>query len=252
MSNKSNLRKPESIIKVVETFEEARIHTSALAQRSIGGICIKGVATGRSSEYWGENSELRDFAHIATTSTQGILAEPFDLKIRRLPRKRRTRKIGKITLFTTDSRMHFDGFTEEKFYPGEEFSNCFIRFPLIRPHLYMGVSHHITQKGQTTFVMERLSESKAEEMARNQLRGSEGVVDTNRLVIPLKGEAVELEAGDYMALHSYGVYKQPLFVHGSTNSSADRRSIAYNPHEMSEFTIDDIYTIRREKIKIEL
>ncbi|HUD06428.1 MAG TPA: hypothetical protein VMR34_00930 [Candidatus Saccharimonadales bacterium] len=246
-SSKNRLRPPGDILRVVETYTEARRLLEPLAEREIGGICLKGAVTGVHSQYWAPDSELRKFAYQATSVTRGFLTNDFELLLRRQPRGNLAKAIGGVTVFKGDSEMHFDGFFTETF-DESGVSTVNTKTPLIGEVFYEGVSHHITKSGTTTFVMERLSDHRVRKLARNQERKDLGVTDTNPLNMAVQGEAVELESGDYVALHSYAVHRKPVYAHGSVNSSEDRRSVTYNPFESYTVGFIDLDRVELEAV----
>lgn len=231
------LRPPKEILRVVETFEEARALLGPLSEREIGGICLKGVASGVSLRSWAVSSELRQFAHNATAATKGSLFGEFDLNLRRLPLTNAAATQGKITVFNDDIEMHFDGYFTDTVTETGSVETSYWK-PLIGREFYQGVSHHLTSRGSTTMVMDRLSSHRVTQLARNFKRIDLGVVDTRPLKYPTKGEAVELESGDYLAFHSYAVHKMPVYAHGTTGSSPDRRSITYTPVSIEPGIVD--------------
>lgn len=229
------LRQPREIIRVVETFDEARDLLGPLAHHDIGAICMKGVALGSPDTYWKRGSELRQFAYLATMTTQGMFTPNFELGSRRLPRSG-PESGRKLTIFTNDIGLHIDGsFTDDIDEDGNV--DLDIKFPLLNKDFYEGVSHHMTWQGSTTFVMNRLSKYAVSELMRNQPRTGLGLANTNKREYPMQGEAVELTEGDFMTLHTFGVYQRPVFVHGTTNSSPDRRSISIRPIPTEEWII---------------
>jgi len=246
MSKPLELRPAGDILRVVDSFSEARELLDLLSDCEIGGICIKGITKGLADMYLEAYAELYDFAQEATLYTQGLVFGDSTLRIRRQPLQNSSQNIGKVTVFGNDIGMHFDGYFEEVFDGNGDLEQVTSRHPLIGRDLYGGVSHHLTRRGSTTFVMERLSSNRVTMLARNQQRGDLGVLDTNPLIMPIQGEALLLEEGDYLALHSYAVYRHPVYVHGTINSSPDRYSVAYNPVAIERiWNIDELEKFQR-------
>ncbi len=202
-----------------------------LQGRDIGAICLKGVAHGSPREFWAPESELRAFTEAVANVTKGLLVEDVYLSLRRMPRGSASASLGRITTFNRDVSMHIDGVFDETFNDDGE-SMVTPKHPLIADVYYLGIHHHITRRGRTTLVMDRLSEWKTKQLARNQTREDLGVADTNAINCPIQGEAIDLTAGDYVALHAAAVYRQPVFVHGTINSSQDRSSVVFTPMPM--------------------
>lgn len=226
--------KQRRVIETVETFSEARDLLDSLADRKIGAICMKGVAVGSAREFWGEESELREFAYEASYETKGDVVDGVSLDLRRLPISHSTQSQGNITFFKEDKTKHIDGLFNYEELDEYGSLNTIGRTPLLHPSVYPGVSHHITLSGTTTFIMDRLSIAETRKLIAGQPKYANSYLHTNPIENTNRGDAVDLERGDYLALHSYGVMWHPVFTHATIDSSADRRSICFNPNEVDE------------------
>ncbi len=221
----NSLRAADSILKVVDTFAEAATYVKRLASRQIGGICLKGVVCQKTDNPLLANQDLNKFVHNVILSTSGPCFTNYQLRLRSKPLVETTDPY-EPTIFSEDEPMHFDGFYEE--HGNEDGSVGVIeRYPLIRSVFYHGASHHMTTRGYTKFIMERVSKADIRSLARGQQLNDECLINTNPRSFPYAGEAIMIEAGDYIAFHAYGEYKRPLFVHGTLDSSEDRVSMSY-------------------------
>lgn len=219
-------RPADKIIKVVETFAEARSLLDSFAGRDFGAICLKGVAQGTPADFWTSDAELRQFAYDATRITRSPQMPGFTL-ISRLRSPQNTAEHRRVRVFDGNIAQHIEGVTART----SEGSVTYLH-PLFAPTAYRGSLHHITGLGSTTWVMNRLSDFAARQLVAGHPVVNGGTADSNPLDRPMQGEFVRLEAGDYITPHAFAVYGEPIYMHGTADSSPDRQSIGYLPRSV--------------------
>jgi hypothetical protein len=222
------LRPPDEVVRVEETFADARRHVDALAGREIGGLCIKGVAGGPDNGWQHGNNRLWNFMTELAWATKGSDVSAIDL----YQRQHRSATGDDVVpvVFTDDIELHFDGLSEFETDPETGELVPYERYPLYDPRLYRGVGHHITEAGRVVMVMDKLD---TDELIYEEDYGMAGTIEETRpFTNPPSGEAVVLEADDYLAFHNFCVNGEQNYAHAALYPSPDRRSVLYSPYEV--------------------
>lgn len=229
------LRPPENILVVAHSVNEAREHLGDLADRTIGGLCVKNCVHEDRGQIYQGNVLIRDFMEEVADATK-TYSGSVELDIRRRPIEAPTDSEGPLTIFSENTYMHFDGFYSTSIVDDEVVVTN--EYRELHESEYKGVGHHITYRGVAAFIMERLTTLEATELAIQLLyaKNQENYFNTPATRLPRRGEAILLEAGDYLALHQYPVMDRPMYVHG-TAVSLDRESIVFGARAIEEVTL---------------
>jgi hypothetical protein len=230
-----SLRPPEDILVVAQSVDEAREHLGDLADRKIGGLCVKNCVHEDPEQIYRGAVLIRDFMEEVADATK-TYSGSVELDIRRKPIESATDTKGSLTIFNEDTYMHFDGFYKTKVVDDKVAVTS--EYRVLPPNEYMGVGHHITYRGVAAFIMERLTTIEATELAIRLLyaKNQENYFNTPDTRLPRQGETLLLEAGDYLALHQYPVMHKPMYIHG-TAFSHNRESVVFGAHPPEEVVL---------------